>query len=316
MPSNYILGMQKATKKVCSIVYQFNLLNSKYQNTFFYFVEGEDFDYYNFRIKKMFPGKKTKNLICDGKKNVIDVCRNIVGKYNCKNNNCYGFFVDRDYGFENVPDDIYKTELYSIENFYATEEAIFSVIENVLKVDSQSDNYLKCKEYFASTYWKYSLFAKHMNSFFYTIRKKEKTENCGHVNFDIFSLGNFIECCSLTDFTLRELTYKELLDMYQVSYDVDDTEFASSEIFFDENNHFNFRGKFELDYVKWFLKSLKNAISNGSFGFDKERTCKIDFYVDTMLSLCSYATTSESLNNYILLQESKQKSSDCNVIMV
>ena len=70
-------------------------------------------------------------------------------------------------------------------------------------------------------------------------------------------------------------------------------------LLFNENNHYNFRGKFELEYLKWFLNNIRISIKEWLCNFDKDVVCNYDFHVDVIKVLSEYAFTSTSLKDYI-----------------
>ena len=303
MNNELVNKMSKSAKKDVSVFHKFLLEYRKQKNTLFYFVEGEDYDYYNLRLKTNINHKNIINYSCEGKKNVIGVRNLIKEKLIIENNNSLKFFVDKDYGLDLIPNDIYVTDCYSIENFYVREDVIFNIIENILMVNKGSKNYKKCRKFYKTTYAEYSKFAKWMNTFFYTVREKEKIIGFKRSNFNQFKLTKFMESRNLVDFKMNIISFKELLDKYQIEFDIEEAAFKKNYILFDEDNHANYRGKFELQYLKWFLNSLRESISSGTNGFSKRRTCKYDFSTDCMLLLSSYAITPDTLIEYILKDE-------------
>ena len=96
------------------------------------------------------------------------------------------------------------------------------------------------------------------------------------------------------------MSYEELIRIYDVKFEIDINEIELNEKLFDVNNHWNFRGKFELELLKWFLESVKNGIKNEKYDFEKESYIrKINFCESTMLLLSKYAYTPERLKEYI-----------------
>mgnify|MGYP003307537633 CR=1 FL=1 len=303
MDNELVDVMSKSIGKDVAVFQKFLLQYGKMENTLFYFIEGEDFDYYNVRIKKNVYSKNIIDYSCEGKKNVVGV-RNLIKEKLCvQGNNSLKFFVDKDYGFETIPEDIYITDWYSIENFYLTEDIVFNIIENILKVNKTSENFKKCQSYFKQTYKEYSKFAKQMNTFFYTIREKEKIEGLKRSNFNQFKLTKFIENADLCSFKMKILSFEELLEMYNIEYSIEKITFKKNSVLFDENDHSNFRGKFELEYLKWFLNSIRESIASGKNDLLKNKTCRYDFSTDCMLILTDYAITPQSLIDYILKDE-------------
>lgn len=299
MSKDLVQQMIQSTEKDVAVFQKFILEYNKYENILFYFVEGEDFCYYNPRIINYSTSKDNISYQCDGKRNVIGVNKLIKEKVKIKNDSKLMFFVDRDYGLDKVPSDIYVTDYYSIENFYLNEETVKSILENFMEVNKHSRNYEICLKYFKETYAEYSKFSVKINAFYYTIREYEKTNGCPRADFKKIKFTRFIETDSLDDFLMKDLSYEELLETYEIEYDIEESCFRKNSLLFDENRHHNFRGKFELEYLKWFLNRTRVAIKEGLYNFDKDRVCKYDFYADTMKVLSAYAYTPDSLINYI-----------------
>lgn len=299
MVKDLVQQMIKSTEKDVAVFQKFILEYNKYENTLFYFVEGEDFCYYNPRIRNYSNSVDNISYRCDGKRNVIGVNNLIKEKVKIRHDNKLMFFVDRDYGLDKVPSDIYVTDYYSIENFYLNKETVKSILENFMEVNKHSRNYEVCLNYFKKTYTEYSKFSAKINTFYYTIREYEKINGCPRANFRKIKFTRFIKTDSLDDFLMEDLSYEELLEAYEIEYDIEESCFRKNSLLFDENNHYNFRGKFELEYLEWFLNRTRVAIKDGLYNFDKNSVCNYDFYVDTMKILSEYAYTPDSLIEYI-----------------
>lgn len=291
--------MVKSLGKDVSVFQKFVLENRKYKDTLFYFVEGDDFCYYNPRIKKYSKSMNYIDYSCDGKKNVIGVKKLIEKKCKIKQNNKVKFLVDKDYDLEKIPKGIYVTDDYSIENFYLNEETMKQVLENIMEVNKNSNNFSLCLKYFNKTYEEYSQFAVNLNAFFYTIRVYEKKFKKPRTEFNIKKFSYFIKNSSLDKFEMKEITYEQLLKDYKIEYNIDIEECKQNISLFNSENHSNFRGKFELEFFKYFLNTVRNAIKEGEYGFDKSKVCKYDFYMDTMKMLSQYAYTPKSLCDYL-----------------
>ncbi len=300
MKNDLVDIMSKSVGKDVAVFQKFLLEYDNYNNTLFYFVEGEDFCYYQPRIKQYTKSIDVVNYRCDGKHNVIGVYELIKKKLKVKKSNAMMFFVDRDYNFDNVPTGIYVTDFYSIENFYLNKDTIKEIIENFMEINKHSDNYKCSLNYFKKTYSEYSKFAVRLNAFYYTIREYEKINGKSRADLGLVKFSKFIEEDSLDNFSMLNFSYEQLLKMYKINYDIPLEQFKKNELLFDKNNHKNFRGKFELDYLKWFLNRLRIAIKEGKYDFNKDIVCNYDFCVDVMKVLSIYAYTPLSLKEYII----------------
>lgn len=97
------------------------------------FFEGKDVQYFGPRLDMVAPGMRWEPVNCGGKKAVL---RNheLITKHTVYRNARVAFFVDHDYGLDDVPLDsgrVYCTPCYSVENLYATKD----VFERVLKAE-------------------------------------------------------------------------------------------------------------------------------------------------------------------------------------
>lgn len=300
MSNDLVQQMIKSTGKDVAVFQKFMLEYNDYDNTLFYFVEGEDFCYYNPRIKNYSNSMNYINYRCDGKHNVIGVNNLIKEKLTIENNNKLMFFVDRDYGLDDIPKDIYVTDFYSIENFYLNELTVKNILENFIEINKHTNNYKLCLEYFKKTYVEYSKFAVKINIFYYTVREYEKINGCPRTDFRTIKFSKFIENNSIDNFSMLDLSYEELLKLYNIEYSIEEIHFKKNALLFNENDHYNFRGKFELEYLKWFLSSIRISIKDGLYNFDKDLVCKYDFHVDVMKILSEYAFTPQSLIEYVI----------------
>lgn len=299
MKNDLIDAMSKSIGKDVAVFQKFVLEYKKYNNTLFSFVEGEDFCYYNPRIRQRVNPEDIIYYKCEGKSNVIGVYNLIKKKLQIRNNNTMMFFVDRDYNFDKVPKEIYITDYYAIENFYLNENTVKNILENFMEMNTHSKNYKQSLNFYKKTYAEYSIFAVKLNSFYYTIRKHEKLNGLPRANFGILKFSKFIEKDSLDNFLMKQISYERLLKMYTISYDIPIQSFQENELLFNETDHTNFRGKFELEFLQWILNKIRISIKEGNLDFDKDKVCKYDFHTDAMKVLSTYAYTPKSLYEYI-----------------
>lgn len=302
MIDNLLEEMSKAVGKDVAVFQEYVLKENKIKNSVCYFIEGKDYEYYHSRVKRfanLSNGGKCWFLSCDGKENVIGV-RNLIVKNTFDETNRRLFFVDNDYGIEKIPDDIYKTEYYSIENFYLNKNMVENVLENIFGISALDENYNKAIEYFEKVYGEYSKFAVKMNTFYYTVRKYEKEKGYLRTNLNKKKLTYFIENGELENYSLKDVSYKELIELYGVNFEMDLSEIEKNNSLFCENNHNNFRGKFEFELLKWFLENVKNSIKCGKDGFNENiNIAKVNCNEFTMGLLSVYAYTPDSLIDYI-----------------
>lgn len=303
--SNLVNEMEKSIGKDVAVFHKFLLDHKNRDNTLFSFVEGNDFCYYNPRIRENTSYEKYINYRCEGKKNVIGV-RDLINKiYHKKESNTLLFFVDKDYNFESIPADIYVTDYYSIENFYLNERTLVDILENFMELEIDSVNYNMAIKYYKKCYKIYSKLAVKLNVFYYTIREYEKIHKCCRTNLNSVNFLYFVKNNSIADFSMINPSFNDLKKLYNVDFKINSIEFKKNIILFNEKNHNNFRGKFELEFLKWFLSNLRIEIKNGNLNFQKQTVCNYDFNMDIMRVLSEYAYTPDSLLKYIILHSKK-----------
>lgn len=99
------------------------------------FVEGKyDVDYYLGHFRHHF-GEYFELLECKNKKNVLKAYDTF---YSSDHSNVkMGFFVDRDFDDNHYSMPIYVTDVYSIENYYCSVEAVKRLLKYALKIQEQ-----------------------------------------------------------------------------------------------------------------------------------------------------------------------------------
>ena len=292
--------MYACTQKDVAVFQKFLLDYENYNNTLFYFVEGKDFCYYNPRIIKHTNGYDLMHYVCGGKQQVIGVYELIKNKIKCIDENKILYFIDKDFGFNinMLPCDIYITDFYSIENFYLSKNIVKRILTEFLEIDIHTHNFKVAMEYFDKCYNEYSIFGKKINSFFYTIRFFEIKNKLKRTDFKV-KLTKFLLNNSLSEYKFKEYDFNDFMLEYKLKFEIDESEYAKNLMLFSEEDHSNFRGKFEVEFLKNFLTLVKESIILGTDGFEKEEFCKVDFNNETMKLFSEYAYTPESLIDYL-----------------
>lgn len=107
---------------------------SKSKNDIFLFFEGkDDFKYYVGRLLQYIDKKKYAVFHCNCKINLLKV-QEIISKQSAIGDDKKNlYFVDRDYdNNEHIPDSVYITSSYSIENYYFSDSAIKRILIGVI----------------------------------------------------------------------------------------------------------------------------------------------------------------------------------------
>ena len=123
----------------CTEVIYLSYIASRSQKEVFLFFEGkDDFKYYFSRISPYLGNKSYGKYCCNSKNNVIKLHDMITKKTSNKYKNKLLYFIDRDFDRnESISKDIYVTSLYSIENYYFTDNAIKNIIYGIMGISDE-----------------------------------------------------------------------------------------------------------------------------------------------------------------------------------
>nr|WP_314771116.1 DUF4435 domain-containing protein [uncultured Peptostreptococcus sp.] len=117
-------------------------ISSKSKKDIFLFFEGkDDFKYYVSRVTSHIGDKEYGVFHCKCKMNVLIIQEMIANQAAIKDDKKNLYFIDRDYDDnENIPDSIYITSSYSIENYYFTDSAIKRMLIGVVGFSEESED--------------------------------------------------------------------------------------------------------------------------------------------------------------------------------
>lgn len=115
-------------------------ISSKSKKDIFLFFEGkDDFKYYVSRVSSHIGDKEYGVFHCNCKMNVLTIQKMIVNQTAIQDDKKNLYFIDRDYDDnENIPDSIYVTSSYSIENNYFTNSAIKRILIGVIGISEEN----------------------------------------------------------------------------------------------------------------------------------------------------------------------------------
>ena len=116
-------------------------ISSKSKKDIFLFFEGkDDFKYYVSRVSSHIGDKEYGVFHCNCKMNVLTIQEMIANKTGIQDDKKNLYFIDRDYDDnEDIPDSIYITSSYSIENYYFTDSAIKRMLIGVVGFSEESE---------------------------------------------------------------------------------------------------------------------------------------------------------------------------------
>ena len=272
--------------------------------------EGEDAKYYSIRINSILPDLEWASINCGGKKNVIQLRKDIRNHPNYYNAPCL-FFIDSD--FDNNEEianltDVYLTPCYSIENLYFTENAFIRIMDSEFKSSATNERsgdfesalytYRKIKEEYLSA----------ISGFNYLIKEIRRIENEGSSTGKLY----------INDLSLNKLV-KISLDQVDKIYDENqpenifpkmasdlDINLSNSKDYFSNISlELWFRGKQHLEFFRNFLVHLINDINSKTERkvFSTKGKVKLNLTTDNCVSdLSQYADTPPCLITFLKKQ--------------
>lgn len=260
------------------------------------FVEGYDMPYYRAVVRSTCR-KEPIEIKCNGKGNVIAANRFIEAREDCKDL-IKRYFVDRDFDDnDTLPDTIFVTDGYSIENYYLSDSCISNILQTEFKMSlaDHAENHAKCMELFHREHNKFCEGTLLLNAWY----------RCLYHNSDWnrqdVSLGETFPKEWL-DLKIENISFsytlKDIEEEFNKAPKLDNTEVERHKEELKALGHSRTRGKFEMQFLFEFLSFIKNEPS-------KRRkysvaSCSLPFQQKTMVSTFSqYADVSDSLYHYI-----------------
>lgn len=236
------------------------------EERFIFFLEGvDDLDYYYQSFDKYIWARKEKwmELICHGRKNVINLISSLKqhSKLQYSNALCFGF-IDKDY-YEvhnnKFVDDIYVTPVYSIENFYVSSKFMGKVLERKFYLnENENDDFNTCLNNY--------LMRKH--EFVDKIKDLDCYLRCNRIMFEDKKINSKINARNINlanniTVGLDKVTFKVgSLDMLgKVVEDFDEDSLRKAEEFYRDKSHSELalliRGKFMFYFIHHYLHRLR-----------------------------------------------------------
>lgn len=269
-------------------MYKVNVYNN---NVIYCIVEGYDLPYYNVRIEAI-SGHKCEFIEANGKKNVIALY-NIIKSRSEYSHLRQLYFVDRDYELNNnIPNDIYITPGYSVENFYVSKDSYIKILEGIFHVNIMNPKFHKCEELFNERLNDFICAVKDFCAWYRFIRINEIN---AHIKLGesfpskyarIVSSGIYRENYSLVDLNNA---YPDVPNVTQEQLDQELTNINIKTI----------RGKYVLQFIESIISFLVKDSKNGKIYSDS----KIEFECNrkTLLTrLSAFADTTDCLRRYVL----------------
>lgn len=282
---------------------KFCLIYAKESGRAICLVEGKDATYYRVRVNSICEGSRSKFIECGGKKQVI-ATRELISKNEYYKQGKILAFVDKDFDDTLNNALIYETPCHSIENFYTSEVAFRTILEDEFKMNDDEADFEKCVDLYISTQRKFHEKMLELNAWIICQMNKSKNEfvelnlNKQHNNI----MREFITI-SLTDvqknYNQESIRIKFPKAAQVTSEEIEDMIASLSSL----NYQQVFRGKYEIDFLEKFLTKLilvlndKNLYRNY---FSKKRNISFRATDSELISQISqHAETPQCLTEYI-----------------
>ncbi|MBP7352563.1 MAG: DUF4435 domain-containing protein [Comamonas sp.] len=284
------------------IVQMLNLL-SRYTDEIIWIYEGKDSQYYGSRISSIAGRSRIATIVAKGKKNVIKLFEYADGNPDIDKKRL-AFFVDRDFDAEHPFDSsFYVTPCYSIENFYITDEAFSSILQNEFdmqgyeyrnKITKLTKNFVGWRDRMCSS-------AEMLNAWiFFQKRQPGYSLNLGDVKFgDLFDLsfnGRRFSCKGKYNLT-------KLRCLFPSASPASARNIAESLTQLQQrgSGESSYRGKYFMEFLHFLLTHLKrDALNKPYLFFEKKLKPTLPLTKRNLLNeLAQHATTPNCLRDFL-----------------
>lgn len=284
-------------KSGISAFVKFVLQYHSFENVIANFVEGKDQAYYEFRVS---DNKKSDSDVlfypCNGRHEVELVKKLIDNNLHLDKKAKILYFCDNDYGINNQVQNIFYTDYYSIENYYTSRDFVINIITKVFNINKYDSDYNTCLTLYDEKYKEFNEQMIKVNAYCYTIREKEKKIG-GRTEIKRTKFDDFVDCrSSLDKFQMKNLDFEKLEGMFPNNLEITEEEYNNN---INKIDNTKLRGKWELEFIVWFLDKLRIAINKGDYGLQNNAKIRVSFQNEIMISMVRHADTTNNLIDYI-----------------
>lgn len=275
----------------------------KYQDYMFCFFEGEDAKYYFPRIEK-YSGYGYNRIIhynCGGKKGVLKAL-SLVEKNSDEIYTAKAFFVDSDYDTTKYNNSLlYQTPCYSIENFYTSEKAFSKMLNREFGINTTEKDFLKCCSDYSKRQEEFHDATIYINSWLACQRIYEEVEEKYKIVLSDFKISKlFSEMTIDSIISKEEIKREKLKELFPNSKNIEEHEIERKIEYFKCGDMGKlFRGKFEIEFFKKVIDSLKSKNRTGGYFSKKYTSVHIDPNINTLSALEGYADTPQCLIDFL-----------------
>lgn len=298
-----LLEAKEARKKGVVAFTKYCQEKKKYHDYLFCFFEGEDAKYYFPRIEK-YSGYGYNKIIyynCGGKKGVLKAL-SLVEKSSDEIYIAKAFFIDRDYDTTKYNNSLlYQTPCYSIENFYTSERAFSKMLNIEFGINTTEEDFLKCCSDYSKRRQEFHDATLYINSWLACQRMYEETEENYKIKLSDFKISRLFSEITIDNIVSKgEINREKLKELFPDSKNIRECEIER------EIEHFKygdmgklFRGKFEIEFLKKIIDSLKAKNKTGGYFSKKYTSVHIDPNINTLSALENYADTPQCLIDFL-----------------
>ncbi len=293
------LVQQMEEESDCIEAYYKEYVECRSEFKIFLFFEGkDDYNYYWCRLSPFIGEHDYKKIDCKGKEKVIQLYDMIETKASNINDEIKLFFVDKDYDMmHTLPDNIYVTPVYSIENFYVSDNAFKNLLIGVwglsgkLSYEDESD-FSKALNYLITSRDALINSMIYANAWYSLQRKKTRIEH------PVPKLSEIKEYDKIKNIVKKS----DLEDKVPNYIEVTEEEIEEEIQYLMQAPVQNIRGKYFVQTIPKHIMYIFNE-SNKKCGkgiFLKKHKVNIQVCEGSMVSvLCGYADVPKGLITYI-----------------
>lgn len=278
---------------------RFIKLYAKFKDEPVCFVEGEDIKYYGMRIENIIG---TINFIESGGKNGVLKFREKLKQSEDFHELKSFFFIDRDFDALLNDIEIYETPCYSIENFYTSTYVLERILLSEFKLTRADEPFVNSMQLFQARQAEYHDASFLLNVFIACQREIENSDKELKIKLNIgdFKIGDFFELNLekvSSKYTLEAL-YKYFPSAQTIS---DDLLTMKMKEFSQVSARERFRGKFEIEFFRWFLTAMIKVAKEGeNVCFPEKVNIKLNLTKINILSdLSRFADNCSILEEYV-----------------
>jgi hypothetical protein len=301
------VAMMKQERSSVSVHFQTFIRKASDRSLTICLLEGEDAKYLGIRLDITSTPFPWHAIDCSGKKNVLALYKIITNHQIYKNSLIAGFVdLDFDEPLENEfkADKIYETPCYSIENLYCTNECLSKVfsaefkfnnnIENINLIDQVLDNFRMMQN-------KFHQVMRPVNVWVKAHRKKECSEGFKSLNLHNVNLDKIVKIEN-GGVVVSKVSTESIPSLFSDCYQLSQNELEASELELPTTDcHMHFRGKYELEFVRQYLSSIKVECDKPTSEFYNPKCAvKLSLSKGNFISeLSQYASTPDCLKAFI-----------------